>query len=297
MNGKAIAAASLLLASGCVSSTRYKESQAQLGSWKGKAEALDARRAALEGELAQARASEAELRAKLASSEEQVASLKKSVADLQDGLESKKGELSRRISALVAEKDETAQKLAQAQSSIAELDRKVAAALEEKAAAERAKEQEVAKVMQGYEELASGLKAEIADGAVKLTQLKDKLTVQLVDRILFDSGSAQIKPGGRKVLGQIGELLSRVQGKDLRIEGHTDNVPISGELKSRYASNWELSTARATAVARYLQDEARLEPHRLIAAGYGEHRPVSPNDKPESRALNRRIEIVLVNRD
>ena len=119
----------------------------------------------------------------------------------------------------------------------------------------------------------------------------------MVDKILFDSGMAEVRGEGRKVLGSIGKVLKDITNKDIRIEGHTDNIPIKGELKSKYPTNWELSTARATAVARYLQDEAKVTPERLVAAGYGEYRPVALNDTAENRALNRRIEIVLTARE
>jgi chemotaxis protein MotB len=156
---------------------------------------------------------------------------------------------------------------------------------------------ELVKVKQSYEDLAVGLKSEIAAGEIKITQLKGRLTVNMVDRILFDSGEASVKPNGRKILEKVGSLLNNVQDKDIRIEGHTDNKPIGGELRSKYPSNWELSTARATAVARYLQDHVKVDPKRLVSAGYGEFHPVSLNDTTEGRALNRRIEIVLVARD
>ncbi|MBI4423476.1 MAG: OmpA family protein [Elusimicrobia bacterium] len=317
------------------------------GDLDASAKALDAARAAREAAASSWAQSEAELNGKLAAAEEklrsaeqQVASLKGSVRDLKESLDASQGELSRRLAALVVEKDQTAQKLAEAQSAaaklrqakdselaeaqaaaakarqtqeaeLAEVARSLESATREKASlasrlehaeaarlqAEKAREEEVAKLRQGYEDLASTLKSEISAGEVKLTQLQGRLTVQLVDRILFDSGSAEIKPAGRKILARIGTLLNELADKDLRIEGHTDNVPISAELRSKYPSNWELSTARATSVARYLQDEAKVEPLRLIAAGYGEHRPVAANDKPETRAQNRRIEIVLIARE
>ncbi|MBI4346205.1 MAG: OmpA family protein [Elusimicrobia bacterium] len=272
---------------------------------------------------------EADLRGKLAAAEEklrsaeaQIESLKASVKDLQASSESSQSQLTKKVASLIAEKDGLAQKIAEAQKAvadlraakdaqIAELTQKLNAAIEEKtqlqqaksaaeaakAEAEKAKEAELARVRQSYEDLAAGLKSEIQAGEVKLTQLQGKLTVQLVDKILFDSGSDDIKPAGRKVLGRIGKLLNDVPDRDLRIEGHTDNVPISDELRGRFASNWELSTARATAVARYLQDAAKVDPKRLVAAGFGEYRPVASNDRPETRALNRRIEIALVARE
>lgn len=305
----------------------------ELDASKQALEAAQAEVAALKSEKAAATEAwgrvEGDLRSKLASAEErlrsadeQIRSLKASVKDLQASSESNQSQLTKKVASLIAEKDGLAQKLAEAQSAaaslraskdaqLAELTQKLNAAIEEKtqlhqakaaaeaakAEAEKEKEAEVARLKQSYEDLSANLKSEIQAGEVKLTQLKGKLTVQLVDKILFDSGSDDIKPVGRRVLTRIGKLLNEVPDRDMRIEGHTDNVPISDELRGRFASNWELSTARATAVARYLQDAAKVEPKRLIAAGYGEYRPVASNDKPETRALNRRIEIALVARE
>src|SRR4051812_6818278 len=99
----------------------------------------------------------------------------------------------------------------------------------------------------------------------------------MVDKILFNSGEAEIKPEGRQVIGRIGDVLKKLKGKDVRIEGYTDNVPISAALRAKYPTNWELSTARATAVVRYLEDKAGFDKNRLIAAGYGENHPIAPN--------------------
>ncbi|MBI4676410.1 MAG: OmpA family protein [Elusimicrobia bacterium] len=241
----------------------------------------------------------------LASVKARVATLEDSNKDLRISLEANKGELTKKVSDLSKDKDELAKKLsntanelasvkASREAEVSALQRKLGAALAEKVALEKAKEEEVARVKGSYESLAAGLKAEIAAGEVQLTQLKGKLTVNMVDRILFDSGEASVKPNGRKVLENIAKAIKSVADKDIRIEGHTDNVPIGGDLKNRFPTNWELSTARATAVARYLQEKALLDPMRLVAAGYGEFRPVARNDKPENKALNRRIEIVLV---
>jgi chemotaxis protein MotB len=205
-------------------------------------------------------------------------------------LEANKNSLVKKASDLIKERDIIAQKLAERETEAARL-------AEELKAAEAAKAAEIASVKKSYEDLAGSLKSEIAAGEVKITELKGKLTVNMIDRILFDSGQAEVKSNGRTVLAKVGAILKGVSGKDIRIEGHTDNVPIGGELKTRYATNWELSTARATAVARYLQDVASIEPTRLGATGYGEFRPIAPNDTPENRALNRRIEIVLVAKD
>ena len=155
------------------------------------------------------------------------------------------------------------------------------------------KEQEIARLRDTYDNLVRDLKKEIESGEIKVTQIRDLLTVNLVEKILFDSGRTEIKPRGLEILKRVGDILKGVQDKVVRIEGHTDTVPIGAALQARFPTNWELSTARATVVARFLQDKVGLEPTRLSATGYGEHRPVAPNDSEEGRAQNRRIELIL----
>ena len=155
------------------------------------------------------------------------------------------------------------------------------------------REQEIARLRTTYDSLVRDLKKEIEAGDIKVTQFRDLLTVNLVEKILFDSGRAEIKPRGLEILKRVGDILKGVPDKVVRIEGHTDNVPIGAALRARFPTNWELSTARATVVARFLQDKVGLDPTRLSATGYGEYRSVAPNDSEEGRAQNRRIEIIL----
>jgi chemotaxis protein MotB len=147
-----------------------------------------------------------------------------------------------------------------------------------------------------YSAMIEKMKSEIADGQVTITELKGKLTVNMVDAILFDSGKADIKPEGRQILQKVSDVIGQVEDRAIRVEGHTDNVKISSALTRAFPSNWELSAARAINVARYLQ-RMGVDPNLLSAAAFGEYRPVSENDTPEGRAMNRRIEIVLVPRD
>ncbi|HEV2175475.1 MAG TPA: OmpA family protein, partial [Nitrospira sp.] len=126
---------------------------------------------------------------------------------------------------------------------------------------------------------------------------RDRLTINMVDRVLFDSGRAQIKPAGLKVLKQVSDVLNKVTDKQIRIEGHTDNVPISTKLQDRFKTNWELSTARATTVVRYLIDQGGVQPQTLSAVGYADTHPIAGNDTEEGRTSNRRIEIVLYPKD
>lgn len=157
----------------------------------------------------------------------------------------------------------------------------------------QAREARLAEVQSTYDELVGKLEQEIERGEVRISELKGKLTVNVVDKILFDSGKAALKPAGIKVLQQIGDILKSAVDKNIQVEGHTDNVPISGGLAAKYPSNWELSTARATTVLHFLQDKVGVSGERLSAVGYGEYQPISSNATAEGRAENRRIQIVL----
>ncbi|MCF8070006.1 MAG: flagellar motor protein MotB [Desulfobacterales bacterium] len=137
------------------------------------------------------------------------------------------------------------------------------------------------------------LKDQIASMDVKIETLEGKLKVTFVDKLLFNSGSADIKQKGRAVLKEIGISLLANDSHNINVEGHTDNVAIGASLQKRFPTNWELSTARATAVVRYLIEDAGLTPERLSASGYSYFHPVAPNDTAEGKMQNRRIEIIL----
>jgi chemotaxis protein MotB len=157
----------------------------------------------------------------------------------------------------------------------------------------KTREEAVRTVSKTYEDLLAEMKGEIEQGQIAITELKGKLTVDVVDKILFDSGRAEVKPEGLEVLKRVVAILMTVTDKTIRVEGHTDNVPISGALVKRYPTNWELSAARAITVTRYLEKEG-LDPALLSAAAFGEYQPVADNETPEGRAKNRRIAIILL---
>ena len=162
--------------------------------------------------------------------------------------------------------------------------------------ANKAREEKVREVSSTYDQLVAKMKGEIDKGQVTISELKGKLTVNMVEAILFDSGKAEVKQEGLVVLGKVIEILKTVNDKSIRIEGHTDNKPIVGPLTQRYPTNWELSAARAINVARYLQKQG-IEPASLSAAAFGEFKSVADNATLEGRGKNRRIEIVLVPKD
>lgn len=157
------------------------------------------------------------------------------------------------------------------------------------------KEAELAKLKQAQEDMLKSLKQEVAAGEVMISQIADRLSVKILDKILFASGEAAISPKGREVLKRVGKVLATARDKDkvIRIEGHTDTVPIGKSLKSKFSTNWELSTARATTVVRFLAESTKIPPDGFEAAGLGEYHPIADNTKPEGRQQNRRIEIIL----
>jgi chemotaxis protein MotB len=160
----------------------------------------------------------------------------------------------------------------------------------------KTKEEEVKSVSKTYENLMQEMKGEIAQGQVAITELKGKLTVDVLDKILFASGEAEVKPEGLAVLQRVIDILKNVKDKAIRIEGHTDNVKIGGALARKYATNWELSAARAINVTRYLQKQG-IDPALLASVAYGEYKPIADNSTSEGRAKNRRIAIILQPKD
>jgi chemotaxis protein MotB len=156
------------------------------------------------------------------------------------------------------------------------------------------KEAESARLKGTYDELMTGMKQEIAEGQIKITRMADRLSVSMVDKILFPSGEADITPTGLKILERVGKVLKNTQNKIIRVEGHTDNVAIKPLLQKQFPTNWELSAARATNVVRFLQEKVGVDPKRLEAIGRSEYHPVASNATAAGQSLNRRIEINLM---
>ena len=179
---------------------------------------------------------------------------------------------------------------------ISDLRQRVAALEAENKELLKAKEEKVKQVSNTYEKLLRDMKSEIAQGQVTISELKGKLTVNMEAAILFDSGKADIKQDGLKILQKMVATLKGVKDRAIRIEGHTDNVTIVGALTRVFPTNWELSAARAINVARYLQRQG-LDPAVLSAAAFSEYKPVADNGTREGRSKNRRIEITLVAKD
>jgi chemotaxis protein MotB len=318
LRASAMAMLCAMAVGGCVSTGTHTKTLTELEAEKKTSAQLQQQLAGLQKNLDQEAAQRK-------AAEQEAASLAARSNQLQsrlDGLEKEKGQLNSELGNVRGQITDLEQKLtsgnASAQEEIAKLQKqaadleanaariakereqlrqeqaRLAAALEQERIA---KEEEIARLTRTQEALSKSLQDEISKGNITIQQVRDRLTINMVDRVLFDSGQAQVKPAGMKVLKQVGDVLNQISDKQIRIEGHTDNVPISSKLQGRFKTNWELSTARATTVVRYLIDQGGVDRQYLSAVGYADTHPLASNDSEEGRSSNRRIEIVLYPKD
>lgn len=143
------------------------------------------------------------------------------------------------------------------------------------------------------EEVEKLLEAAGLESEVELELEARGLIIRFPDKVLFDSGKADLKTGALETLKALGETFNAEEFSEklIRVEGHTDNVPINTVI---YPSNWELSGARSANVVKYLQNASGVDPIRLSTTGYGEYRPIESNDTAAGRARNRRVDIVIL---
>ncbi|WP_258359717.1 OmpA family protein [Moorella sulfitireducens] len=144
-------------------------------------------------------------------------------------------------------------------------------------------------LMETYQAVKNFLAESGLEAMVEVRYEEQGIALDIKERILFDSGKADLKPEAVRLLDKLAELLVRLPN-EVRVEGYTDNRPIR---TIQFPSNWELSTARAARVVRYFIEEHHLQPERFVAIGYGEYRPLYPNDTPEHMAENRRVVLLL----
>jgi len=270
--------------------TQRKVAEQQAASLAKEREALAARSSDLQSRLERLEKEKGQLNSELSTVRGQITDLEQKFASGNASSQEEIAKLRKQASELEA----NAARIAKEREQLRQEQARLAAALDQERAA---KEEEIKRLTRTQEELSKSLQDEIAKGNITIQQVRDRLTINMVDRVLFDSGQAQVKPAGVKVLKQVSDILKTVTDKQIRIEGHTDNVPISSKLQDRYKTNWELSTARATTVVRYLIDQGSVDRQYLSAVGYADTQPLASNDTEEGRSSNRRIEIVLYPKD
>ena len=246
----------LLAPAACVSQGKYDRAL-QDAQRAQQLQAKDAARAAATAaELARQKDDTLALAASLAEEQTRLKATQAKAAELQKAL------------------DEGTQSLDQAKRRLEEL-RKAQTAAEQRAAL--------------FRNLALKLRKMVDAGELKISLRDGRMVLQLPNEVLFDSGRTDLKPRGKEALASIAQVLKSIEKRHLQVAGHTDNVPIQN---SGFASNWELSCARALVVVHYLI-EAGVPSELLSAAGYGQVDPIAGNDTPAGRQGNRRTEIVL----
>ena len=140
------------------------------------------------------------------------------------------------------------------------------------------------------QQVRDAIREAVQAGQINLSETTAGLTVHVTEKLLFDPGADSLRPEAVPVLESLGKTLAGMKN-EIRIEGHTDDRPISTPA---FPTNWHLSTARALNVAVYLLDHSAIDPKRVAVVGYGEYRPIAPNDSEADRAINRRVDIVVV---
>lgn len=155
-------------------------------------------------------------------------------------------------------------------------------------------EAKLAEATQARDGMLQKMRSELESKDVTITELQGKLTVNILDRVLFDSGQATLKSEGQAVLQKVAQVLSQYPKRSIQVVGHTDNVPIRVRTVEGFTDNWSLSAGRALAAVRFLIDQAKVDPRRLSAVGCGEFKPVADNSTSEGRSRNRRIAVVVL---
>jgi len=270
----------LVLLVSCVSEQEYMRKVEESERSVNELETLKREYGILSGEMDDLEKEKTDLMVQIITLEQEIDRLEGENTNLEEILESETGSLGTRVSELESENKGLRQENEALQSRITAL--------------EVERNEEVQEMRRAYDDLLVDMRAEIDKGKITITQLEGKLKVNMVDEILFDSGETTIKPEGIQVLERVGKVLVNVKDQTINIAGHTDNVPIGPDLVKLYPTNWELSAARATSVARYLQDRSGIDPRLISATGYGQYQPIESNETEKGRARNRRIEIVLV---
>ena len=283
-------AALIGLMTGCVSSSAHQAALNDLNLEKNENSRLKGENSVLKTRVDGLETQKEDLQRKIAEAQSRV----QVQSEDSDRLAQKNIELSGDLANLTRQKNELSQTVQTATLQLESLNRQADDLKKRLAEEARRREEEINRFKGAYDRLVGEFQSEINAGEITIVQFTDRLSVHLAEKILFDSGQAEIKPDGLKVIKRMGGILKTIQNQQILIEGHTDNVPIGSRLTDRFPTNWELSSARAISVVRYLTEKAGVESRYLAAAGFADAKPVASNDTAEGRSQNRRIGIVLL---
>ncbi|MFK7928506.1 MAG: OmpA family protein [Myxococcota bacterium] len=263
--------AGVLATNACVSKRKYTATEAALTQAKTDLAAAASAREALQGELDTANSDRSRMTQELTAKQQGLTDLQRKLAEVESQLNSER-----------SEKAELLKTRAQLKNSISEM----TAALDELAK----RKVEADKRVAAFQDLVDRFKDLINAGKLQVKIIDGRMVVQLATDVLFGSGSASLSTDGRQAIREVADVLKSIPDRRFQVEGHTDNVPISTE---RYPSNWELASARAVTVVKEMLDVG-MPPGRISASSYSEHDPVAPNRTTEGKAMNRRIQIVII---
>lgn len=287
-----LAFACLLMVSGCVGIDEFERKVSESTSLRKELEVAQARINSQQKTIedlqkkGQSRRLEGEeLSQSLSMARRHSQKLEASMADLRaqsGGLSQENKELQSRMAKLETSLEESRQKSDQLEKNILDLRTRLSKF-----------ENKLRLQIQLERDLVAQFSPEIEKKLIKVQRTGDQVMLSLESSTLFSSGSANLRNRGKALLKKIASNLLRHSNREIQVQGHTDNVPISGRLADRWETNWELSAARATRVARYLVEVGNLDPRIISAAGLGEFRPIADNRTKEGKRKNRRINIVL----
>jgi chemotaxis protein MotB len=156
------------------------------------------------------------------------------------------------------------------------------------------KEDRIAPLKGTFAELAADLKNEIEQGQIKIDQSSGRLSIVMIDTILFLSGKAEITLEGSMVLRRVGNVLKSAPDEMIHVDGYIDTMKVAMQVQKTYQTNWELTTARAANIVRFLQEKVGIDEKLLQPIGSSGYRPVASNEIPDGRRQNHRIEIALL---
>lgn len=268
---------------GCVSSSSYKEVSKERDELAKKQMAMESNTKYLRNTIESTEAQTARLQAELESVQSQLTETTQSLEEKNEALNKTSQMLDEKNAQLNMTSEDLALRQAELQateSKLAESNKRLAAATEY-----------MEKTNKLYDDLVGELSAELEANQIKIKEIKDGISVNLSQDILFPSGSAILNDTGISVIKKVSGSLKDIPHQVI-VAGFTDNVPIKGDLAKIFPSNWELAGARAASVVRLLEQEG-VDSEKLTAVSYGENQPVASNDHWEQRKLNRRIEIRL----
>lgn len=222
----------------------------------------------------------------------ELANTRQEASATEERLQGEIADLSKKIAELEKTRDDLNNQLEEARGTL-QMYESQHGSLEERLKATKAELEELRearaqtrKRLERFRDIANKFASMVESGKLSVKIRDGKMVIELTSNVLFDTGKTEIKAEGKAALTELGEVLKQIQNREFLVAGHTDDV-------GREAANWTLSTARAVEVVKFLQENG-VDPTKLAAAGYGQFAPVASNDTPEGKALNRRIEVIMM---